>query len=608
MIMKCEPTQTPDDIDIAAMREKYRQEREKRLRKDGQRQYLRTEGEFASTYEVDPHMPVAPRAAISEELDVAILGAGWSGLLTAYHLKKSGVTTFRTIDLAGDFGGVWYWNRYPGIQCDNDAYCYMPLLEETGYVPSQKYADGFEIQAHFKRIATKFGLYENALFHTLVRSVRWDESIQRYRIATNRGDDIRARFVVMAGGPLNRPKLPGIQGIKSFRGKTFHTARWDYGYTGGSWEKPVLEKLRDKRVAIVGTGASAIQIVPYLGRYAKQVYVLQRTPSTVDIRQNPPTDPEWARSLKPGWQRERQENFHYAAMQGMAPGAQDAVCDFWTELNRNMQARMEAMGWPQLPIDKYMELREVEDHRVMERLRRRVASIVKDEATAEALKPYYNFLCKRPLAHNEYYDTFNRPNVQLIDVSSTQGVERLTETGIVANGKEYEVDCVIFASGFEVSSSLKDRWAIEPFQGRDGLSIYDHWDDGYKTFHGMTTHGFPNFFVVAFTQGGLNASITLTFETQAQHISYIIKEALRRGATHVECSQEAQDAWVQHMRETALDMTQFARNCPPSYYNNEGEEKLRWYLGEIYGPGFYVFDALIRQWREEAKLDGFIVK
>ncbi|MDD9932361.1 MAG: NAD(P)/FAD-dependent oxidoreductase [Myxococcales bacterium] len=606
--MTCRPTETPEDIDIPAMRAKYAQERERRLRKDGQAQYIRTEGKHADSYERDPHAEVEPRDPISEDLDIAIIGAGWSGLLAAYHLKKAGITSYRNIDSAGDFGGVWYWNRYPGIQCDNDAYCYMPLLEETGYMPTQKYADGTEIQAHAKRIVEKFGLDEGALFHTLVRGVQWDAGLERYRITTNRGDDIRARFVVMAAGPLNRPKLPGIPGIDDFKGHTFHTARWDYDYTGGSWDKPELDKLADKRVAIVGTGASAIQIVPHLARHAKQLYVVQRTPSTVDVRENPATDPEWAKALKPGWQRARQENFHKAAMEGLLPGVEDQICDFWTELNRNMQARMEELGWPQLPMEEYMALREVEDHRVMERLRRRVDGIVKDGETAEALKPYYNFLCKRPLSHNDFYDAFNRPNVKLLDVSATQGVERLTERGIVANGQEHEVDCVVFASGFEVTSKLEQRWAIEPFEGRDGRSIYEHWEDGYKTFHGMTTHGFPNFFVIAFTQGGLNANITLTFETQAEHIAYIIAQAKKRDATTVECSEKAQDGWIRHVRETQLDMSQFASICPPSYLNNEGEDQLRWYLGEIYGPGFYAFDALIREWREQGDMAGLVVK
>jgi cyclohexanone monooxygenase len=605
--MKCEPTQTPVDIDIPALREKYAHERDKRLRKEGQKQYLQTADDFADSYEADPHQPVVPRAPLSEDLDVAILGAGWSGILTAYHLKQAGVTTFRNIDLAGDFGGAWYWNRYPGIQCDNDAYCYIPLLEETGWMPSKKFADGVEIYEQFQRIATKFGLRDNALFHTMVREMRWDEKINRWRISTNRGDDIRARFVVMAGGPLNRPKLPGVPGIKDFKGHSFHSARWDYGYTGGTPKNPTLDNLADKRVAIVGTGASAIQIVPYLGRTAKQVYVVQRTPSSVDARPNTPTNPDWVKSLKPGWQRERQENFHRGAMQGLAPTDVDQICDFWTELNRNLQAKMEKMGWPQLSLEQFLELREVEDYQVMERLRRRVESLVKDKETAEALKPFYRFLCKRPCSNNDYYETFNRPNVKLLDVSATRGLERLTEKGIVANGVEYEVDCIIYASGFEVSSELSRRWGIDVIEGRDGVSIYDHWADGYRTLHGMTTHGFPNFFFIGFSQGGLSANITAGFDLQCNHISYIVKEALKRGSTTVECSHKAQEEWVKTIRATAMDTSSFQRECTPSYFNNEGEDKQRWYLGEPYGPGFYAFDALIREWREKGDLEGLLV-
>lgn len=605
--MSCEPTLTPEDIDIPALREKYREERARRLRKEGQAQYIETANAFADTYEHDPHTPVAPRAAISEDLDVAIIGAGWSGLLTAYHLKKAGVHTFRNIDLAGDFGGVWYWNRYPGIECDNDAYCYIPLLEETGFIPSKKYADGAEIYAHCQRIAKQFGLYEGALFHTLLRGLRWDEEIKRWRISTNRGDDIRARYVIMAGGPLNRPKLPGVPGIQSFQGRTFHSARWEYDYTGGSQTNPVLDKLQDKRVAVVGTGASAVQIVPHVARYAKQLYVVQRTPSSVDARPNPPTDPKWASSLKSGWQKERQANFHHAAMQGFAPGEPDLICDFWTELNRNLTAKLAAEGWPQLTIEQFLERRETEDYRVMERLRRRVASLVSDPETAEALKPYYRFLCKRPCSNNDYLESFNRPNVKLLDVSSTRGLERMTERGIVANGVEYEVDCVIFASGFEVSSELHRRWGIDPVVGKNGRSIYDHWADGYRTLHGMTTVGFPNFFFIGFSQGGLSANITSTFDQQGHHIAYIIQQAMKRGAQTVECSQHAQDEWVKTIKATAIDTSGFQRECTPSYFNNEGEETIRWYLGEPYGPGFYAFDDLIREWREKGDMAGLIV-
>jgi cation diffusion facilitator CzcD-associated flavoprotein CzcO len=606
--MKCEPTKTPENIDIPAMREKYRQERDKRLNKEHSNQYVRSTGEFAEVYEADPHMPVVPRAAIAEDLDVAILGAGWTGILAAYHLTKAGVTNFRNIDHAGDFGGVWYWNRYPGLQCDNDAYCYLPLLEETGFMPTKKFSDGAEIYGYCKLIADKFGFYKGALFHTLITGMRWDESIKRWRISTNRGDEIRARFVIMANGLLNTPKLPGVAGIHDFKGKMFHTARWDYGYTGGSQHNPVLDKLADKRVAIVGTGATAIQAVPFLGKYAKQLFVLQRTPSTIDERSNPPTDPEWVKTLKPGWQKERQANFHRAAMESLLPGEPDLVCDVWTEISRNMQAELAAEGWPQISFEEFMERRERIDYGVMHRLRERAAKMVNDPATAEALKPYYRFMCKRPLSNDEFYPTFNRPNVKLIDVSPTKGVERMTEKGFIADGVEYEIDCMIFASGFEVSGDLDRRWGINVLEGRGGQSLYKHWADGPKTLHGTMTHGFPNQFFTGYIQGGLNASTTEQFGSQAYHSAYIISEALKRGLTAVEPTQEAQDAYVRHYEEVTFDTSQFQRECTPSYFTNEGQIKAPWALFRSYGPGWNAFQKLVGDWRDKGDLEGLSVE
>jgi cation diffusion facilitator CzcD-associated flavoprotein CzcO len=608
--MKCEATNVPlaEEIDIPAMREKYRRERDKRLRPEGQGQYAEPVGDFANAYESDPHMPVEPRDPISGDIDVAILGAGFCGMLTSIQLKEAGISNFRNIDWAGDWGGCWYWNRYPGIQCDNDAYCYLPLLEETGYMPKKKFEDGWDIYQHSVRIAKHHDLYPHAIFHTLVTALRWDEEIGRWRLATNRGDDIRARFIVMAGGPLNKPKLPGIPGLRDFKGKIFHTARWEYEYTGGSAQDPVLDRLADKRVAIIGTGATAVQVVPYLGKYAGQVYVIQRTPSSVDERNNTPTDPEWVKTLKPGWQKERQMNFHHGAMERFAPGEPDMVCDIWTEVSRNLSAKLQELGWPEIADERYAEMREVVDYQVMERLRRRVDSIVEDRETAEALKPYYRFLCKRPCSNDDYYPTFNRPNVKLIDVSSTQGVERMTEKGFVHDGVEYEVDCVILASGFEITSELRKRWGIDVIEGRNGVSIYDHWAHGYKTLHGMMTHGFPNQFFTGFTQAGLNATNSVTFVSQGRHIGYIVSEALKRGAATVEPSEKAQEAWVRTIRDNANEgAMQFAQDCTPGYFNNEGEKEFRWYLGEPYGAGFYAFEELLGEWRNNGDLEGLVL-
>lgn len=604
---KCAPTQTPQ-TDHAALRAKYLLERDKRLRGEGQKQYLEAEGEFEEYYEADPYTPVVPRPPISQDIDVAVLGGGLSGLITAARVKQAGVTGFRVIELGGDFGGAWYWNRYPGIQCDTDCYCYLPMLEEVGYIPKQKYSFGDEVFEHCRRIGKHFGLYEHAIFSTLIRSMEWDESIGRWRIGTNRGDDIRARFVVMCQGPFNRPKLPGIPGITDFRGHTFHTARWDYAYTGGDMSGG-LDKLADKRVAVIGTGASGIQVVPHLARSARHLYVFQRTPSYIDERGNVPTDPEWVKTLEPGWQKERQRNFHTAAFEAFAPGQPDLVCDGWTEVSRNLAAHLDATdGWAALADpEKFMELREIQDYRAMQRLRDRVDTVVEDERTARALKPYYRFLCKRPCFNDAYLPTFNRPNVTLVDVSDTKGVERITENGIIAHGVEHEVDCVIFASGFEITTDLDRRLGIRPFAGRDGLSLYDHWAKGYRTLHGVMSHGFPNQFFTGFLQGGVTASTTAMFEQQAQHIAYIIKETLASGASTVEPSEEAQDQWCATVRETAVDNTNFQRECTPGYYNNEGEQQIRSHLGEPYWPGFYALEDLLQAWRDTGEMRGLVL-
>jgi cyclohexanone monooxygenase len=602
------PTDVPQDIDIEALREKYRQERDKRLRPEGSKQYIEADDEYADFAEVDPYTPVVEREPISADIDVAVLGGGFAGLLAAAHLKKAGVDDVHVIEMGGDFGGVWYWNRFPGIQCDNDAYCYIPMLEELDYMPTKKYADGAEIYEHCRRIGKHFGLYDGAIFSTQVKDLRWDEDLKRWRISTNRGDDIRARFVVMTQGSFNRPKLPGIPGLEDFKGHSFHSARWDYEYTGGD-ASGGLDKLRDKRVALVGTGATGVQIVPFLGRYAEHAYVFQRTPSSVDARGNEPTDPEWVKSLKPGWQEARQRNFHrWSPFEGIVFDEPDMVGDFWTELGRNMSARIGAMADPaSLTLEQIMVIRDEEDFKIMERMRRRIAEIVKDPQTAEALKPYYQLLCKRPCSNDEYLQTFNRPNVTLVDVSSSKGVERATEKGLVANGVEYEVDCIIYASGFEITTELHRRYAMDGIEGRDGLSLFDHWADGYKTLHGMTSHGFPNQFFTGFIQGGVAANTTAMLEQQGKHIAYIISQALSRGATTVEPSQQAVEDWCRTIKETAIDNSQFEMNCTPGYYNNEGGgggEGIKSHLGEPYSPGFYVFYELLQKWRAEGDLAG----
>jgi cation diffusion facilitator CzcD-associated flavoprotein CzcO len=603
--MTCLTTKVPpaEAIDIPALREKYRIEKEKRLRKDGQAQYVRLSEEGLPDYALDPYRAVAERAPISEELDVLVLGAGWGGIKASYYLAKQGLTAIRNVDTAGDFGGVWYWNQYPGVQCDNDAYCYLPLLEEMGFLPSKKFSDGAEIQAYARSIAQRFGFADKALFHTQVTGFKWDEASRRWQVSTNRGDTLRPRFVIVAPGVLNMPKLPAIKGIENFKGKLFHTSRWDYGYTGGSHGNPALTGLAGKRVAIIGTGATAIQAVPHLARHAGHLYVIQRTPSTVDERPNPPTDPDWASSLEPGWQAARMANFHRGAQEVYQPGEQDLICDIWTEINRNLSAEIGAVG-QDVTLEEFMAKRELMDFRVMERLRNRCDELIADPSTAEALKPYYHHMCKRPLSSNDYYPAFNLDNVSLVDVSDSLGIDALTESGFVAGGTEYPVDCMIFASGFEVTSDLDRRWGIPQFEGAGGLSIYDHWRDGPQTFHGITTHGFPNMAFIGYIQGGINSSVTEHFGRQGAHAAWIFAEALRRGVTRVEPTQEAQDGYVRTYNEIKPDVSEMMARCPPGYFNNEGSANNKWALFPGWGYGWDHFEAMLAEWREAGDMEG----
>ena len=521
MKWSCEPTRTPLNVDIAALQQRYRQERDKRLRLEGERQYVETSDDFSDFYEVDPYSPPIERDPISEDLDVAILGGGFAGLLTAARVKEAGIDDIRIIEMGGDFGGAWYWNRYPGVQCDIESYCWCRCSRRSAISPNI----AIPTAARFSSSVSGSGATSVCTRRPCL--VPWlDRFAGMHRFSAgdgpNRRDDFRARFLVMASGPYNR-EAPAFPASTTSPATAFTPRAGIIESTGGDTTGG-LDKLADKRVAIIGTGATAVQVVPFLGRYSKHLHVFQRTPSTIDDRGNRVTDSEWAKTLTQGWQAERQKSFHVATFEQLYPGMSDLVCDGWTEINRNLQATLARMGDPSLSPEEYLRLREREDYQVMERLRERIDSVVKDKETAEKLKPYYRFLCKRPCFNDDYLPTFNRPNVTLVNVSSTRGVERLTDKGVVANGVEYEVDCIVYASGFEITTEMKRRIGIERVEGRGGRSLYDHWANGFKTLHGFMTHGFPNQLFTGFIQGGVSVNVTVMYDHQARHMAYIIKE------------------------------------------------------------------------------------
>ena len=591
------------EIDVAALRARYRAERDKRLRSDADGQYQELAGDFARYAEDDPYVaPGFTRAPLHDRVEVAVIGGGFSGMLAAARLKEKGVSDLRIIEAGGDFGGTWYWNRYPGAQCDIESYCYLPLLEELGYLPKEKYSYVSEIFEHCQRIGRHYGLYDLTLFQTRVSELRWDEADRSWIIRTNHGDEMRARFVVSALGTASRAKLPGIPGIDSFEGHSFHTSRWDYGYTGGDTTGN-LWKLADKTVAIIGTGATAIQCIPALGRHARQLYVFQRTPSSVDTRGNRPTDPDWAKTLQPGWQRARRHNF--ADIVEGRPFAEDLVNDNWTSIFREVQSFVLRNARTMGP-EAAMAEAELADFRKMNAIRQRVDDIVADPATAEALKPWYRQFCKRPTFNDEFLPTFNRPNVELVDVSASKGVERITPRGLIANGREYAVDCIIYASGFEITTSFKRRTGFD-IRGRGGQLLHDYWADGYKTLHGFASHGFPNWFYIGVSQNGLSVNMTAMFDDQAQHIAYIIAEAKARGAHEVEPTPEAQAEWVGTIKKLSVVNRAYLESCTPGYYNNEGDVG-GGLTGQTYAPGINAFNALLADWRQDGAMAGLALR
>jgi len=595
------PQDSPANLgfDPDALRAKYREERDRRILPAGNDQYLEVKGAFAH-FADDPYVAQGfARAPLADEAEVVVIGGGFGGLLAGARLREAGIEDVRIVEKGGDFGGTWYWNRYPGAQCDVESYIYLPLLEELGYVPSEKYARGSEILAHSQAIGRKYGLYRGACFQTEVKEIRWDEESARWIVATNRDDRLRARYVVMSNGPLNRPKLPGIPGIESFAGRAFHTSRWDYAYTGGD-SRGNLTGLRGKRVGIIGTGATAVQCVPHLGAAAEHLYVFQRTPSSIDVRANRPTDPEWAKTLQPGWQRQRMDNFNILVTGGFQE--EDLVSDGWTDIIRKLLVMVQKDEGGTVSRDGIAKTMELADFHKMEQIRARVDSIVGDQRTAEALKPYYRQFCKRPCFHDEYLDTFNRPNVTLVDTAG-KGVERITPKGVVVAGVEYELDCLIFATGFEVGTAYTRRAGYELY-GRNGLSLSEKWERGMSTLHGMHSRGFPNCFIMGPQQAGFTVNYPHLLDEQSTHIAYVVKYAIDNHVRTVEVSEEAEAEWIDTVVRLAVLAREFLEDCTPGYYNNEGKPGERSGQNGFYGGGPVEFFRILKEWRDAGDLRG----
>ena len=590
-----------DGTDAEAIRAKYLEERDKRL-VDRRYDLLDLRGDAnAARYRRDPFTAYREREALSDDVDVVIVGGGMAGVVTGAELRKQGVRRIRIIDEAGGIGGTWYWNRYPGLMCDIESYIYLPMLEELDYVPKHRYAFGDEILAHYEKIADKYDLVNDALFHTRVERTEWDEAASRWRLRTDRGDEITAKYVVMAVGILNLMKMPAIPGMDDFQGKSFHTARWDYGYTGGNLHGG-LTGLADKTVAVVGAGASGIQCIPHVAESAKQLFVFQRTPSAIGVRGNGPTPDDFARDFEPGWQRERMENFQ-AVLQGL-PVDVDLVDDGWTWHFGPVQSFAPDPSWSP---EEYARRAEAFDFEIMELHRRRIDELVDDPDTAEKLKPYYRYICKRPLWHDEYLSTFNRPNVALVDCPT--GIERVTENALVVNGREYPVDCIVFATGFEGEVTPFYRRAGHEIVGRDGVVLAEKWADGPKTLFGTMSRGFPNLFIspCPFQQSVVTANFTLATTSIAAFVADTVARLEQRGVSSFEVSEAAEADWCDRILATRVDPTPIMALCTPSRMNNEGDPASISPLASNYGPGmgdYFGFKAVLEEWQAKGDLAG----
>ncbi|MFD5747332.1 flavin-containing monooxygenase [Streptomyces sp. NPDC127033] len=585
--------QAPTSDELAALRERYHLERERRVRPDGAGQYRPTEAEFGY-YAADPYVgDVAGREPLHDTVDVAVVGGGFGGILAGARMRQQGLERVRIVEIGGDFGGTWYWNRYPGIHCDIESHVYLPLLDETGYVPEWKYAPGEEIRRHAVRIAQKFDLYPDALFSTGVTSLTWDDSSEKWIVATDRGDAFRATYVVTATGTLSQPKLPGIPGIEDFKGHTFHTSRWDYGYTGGTADGG-LTGLSEKRVGVVGTGATGIQVIPMLAEDAGHVYVFQRTPSTVDVRANRRTTAEDVGADHDGWARERRDN--YLRIVSGEPTEEDLVADRWT-MSAGLLEKLLPSFRRQGDRETFEAAYEAADAAKMNELRTRVELTVADPDTAERLKPWYRYACKRPTFSDKYYPAFNRANVTLVDTADTHGIERVTEHGVVVGGTAYELDCLIFATGFSVGTSGVLSGKL-PVHGREGTQLLHAWArQGPRTLHGFTSNGFPNLIQMGSVQNASSVNYTHILDEQAVHAAALVAGAEAEGAL-VEPSREAEDDWITLLSKDAPDHEWFHAECTPGYYNGEGR-------GRPNGPraypyGAFAFHEFLKRWREES--------
>lgn len=624
-------------VDALQAQQRYNEERAKRLRDDANEQFIDISlSEKFKQFQEDPWVDTttvkdAKTMFPNGHCELLILGGGWGGLLYAVRMIEAGVRpeNLRIIDTAGGFGGTWYYNRYPGLMCDVESYCYLPLLEEMGYMPKHRYSYGDEIRNYANLVAEKWNITNSAVFQTKAEKLVWDEATKEWQVElvqTREGEQpqklkIRSQFVATVAGVLNWPKLPDLPGILDYKGELFHSSRWNYSITGGSQEDPSLVKLKDKRVAIVGTGASAIQIVPHLAKWSKHLYVVQRTPSAIDHRDQKETASVWFSkevATSSGWQRERLKNFHQHFTVGDLPA---------TNLTNDQLSHATGLvvmtGNPSGPksvdeLPAYMEKLHAIDLPRQNQIRARVDDIVHDPETAKKLQAWYPTWCKRPCFHDDYLPAFNRDNVTLIDTDG-KGLDGLTSDSLLVGKQSYPVDVIIFATGFRApftgTPAEKGNMTIT---GRDGVSMSQEWArNGPTTLHGVLDHNFPNLFLSGPWQSSTSINFLFNIDQLAKHSAYILAEAKRKAGAKVfivTSTAAAVEDWASQVMVRSVPMGAMI-GCTPNYFNLEGaidkvppEAQMKMARSGLWGHGIEDLVGLMEAWRAKGNMQGIEVR
>lgn len=491
--------------------------------------------------------PAAAATASSPlpEIDAVIVGAGFAGLYMLHRLRSLGFDA-RVIEAGGGVGGTWYWNRYPGARCDIESmeYSYQFSDElQQDWEWSERYASQPEIMRYANHVADRFDLRKDIAFDTRVVEARLDEAASRWVIRTDLGETIAAKFCIMATGCLSTVNVPDIRGQDQFAGATYHTGQWPHegvDFTG-------------KRVGVIGTGSSAVQSIPMIAEQAAHLYVFQRTPTYSVPAYNGPLNPELTQQIKTNYRTFREENKQMPLGLRVEESSGSVLDLKPDERARVLETRWKKGGLPFLYGLPDFIFNQHANDAVAEFLRDKIRETVKDPAVAEKLSPYDVAGCRRLCLNTDYFETFNRSNVTLVDIKSAP-IKELTEQGLRTSTQAYALDCLVFATGFDAMTGALNRIKIA---GKSGLLLSEKWKTGPRTYLGLAMVGFPNLFIIA--GPGSPSVLSNMLPSIEQHVEWIadcINYADQHQVRTIEPSEDAQDQWVAHVNEVA-DATLF---------------------------------------------------